>query len=71
MTSNAAQPYIESDNVLRRPGQLSQEDTDTLGKGMGSYFCVLAAIIGCFNLAFIVPNLIYAYEGTQCVLSPV
>lgn len=27
----------------------------------------LAFVIGCFNLAFIVPDLVYAYQGSTCV----
>lgn len=38
---------------------------------MGISIGVMALVIGCFNCAFIVPDLIFAYEGSLCVLSPV
>lgn len=37
------------------------------GKGLGAMIAGISICFGIFNLAFIVPNLIYAYEGTECV----
>lgn len=45
-------------------GEVSDSD---LGKGMGLTFGILCAVFGCFNLAFIIPDLIYAYQKTECV----
>lgn len=34
---------------------------------MGLSFGILAAVVGCLNLPFIIPDLIYAYGGSACV----
>lgn len=47
--------------------QMTQEEIDSVGKGIGLSFGILALVVGCFNLAFIIPNLIYAYQGSACV----
>ena len=39
------------------------------GKSLAATFCILAVIFGCFNLAFIVPSLVYAYSGDICTLT--
>ncbi len=36
---------------------------------MGAVFGVLFATFACFNLAFIIPSLIYAYQNSACVLT--
>lgn len=47
--------------------QMTQEEVDDVGKGMGLSFGIMALVIGCFNLAFIIPSLIYSYQGSSCV----
>lgn len=37
------------------------------GRSLGATIAVITLFFGLFNLAFIVPSLIYAYEGTICV----
>ncbi len=46
---------------------LSAEDSSGAGKGLGLTIGAIAIILGIFNLSFIVPSLVYAYEGTTCV----
>jgi len=47
----------------------NNDGVDEAGKGLGITFGILAAVLGCFNLAFIIPSLIYAYSGDMCVLT--
>lgn len=39
--------------------------------GIGASLFVLALIFACVNIGFIIPDLIYANEGSECVTSPV
>lgn len=64
MASSAQEMNIGNVNTA----ELDKED---LGKGVGISIGVLAIVMGCFNLCFIIPDLIYAYEGSLCVISPV
>jgi hypothetical protein len=46
---------------------MTRQEVEQVGATMGLSFGILAAVVGCFNLAFIIPDLIYAYGGSTCV----
>ena len=48
-----------------------ESDDQEAGMAVGTIILVIAFFFLCFNVAFIVPDLIYAYEDSICVLHPV
>ena len=59
--------HINTDQGSRQQQQLDAQDIDDAGKALGATIACVAIIFAIFNLAFIIPNLVYAYQGSQCV----
>lgn len=43
---------------------IREAEQASAGRSLGATIAVMTICFGLFNLAFIVPSLIYAYEGT-------
>lgn len=62
---------LEVVGPLQQPDNQEKQAEENMGKAMAASFTVLFLVFLCFNLAFIIPNLIYAYGGSTCVTTNV
>lgn len=60
-------PIASTDRLRTHNNFQYEEDKKKAGVALGSMICSLAIGFGIFNLGFIIPSLIFAYQGSPCV----